>query len=384
MSSFTPVKPGDLISAAYLNQVLGSFDSRISALESSSQGGAQIVIQQLLPLGTSYVGNQIQIVGQNFGLPANVVVTIGGVQVTSFLAGSNNTNLYFDIPAVQGLQPSGTLVTLAVDNSTSPAPASTTLTLLPQPLSSPSGNILVSMTTPPSVGTVTAGNSYVYGFTITGYTSLTDNYAVTATLDSASQAAGWTAVPVNSSTLSPITSISIPQGQNTSTPVSVKVTIPATAGVTSATVTLTFVSSLKPGVSGSGSTSITVGAAPPPPNTLGLTIYAVGAGTLSPDGSSLSLPSGTTSVVVILLASLTDGGAGVSYNVSNLTFDSSSWTSVLQSAANVPVGTPNSTLQIRYQISVPSAASSTKMHATIAESGKPSVQGQQAFNISVA
>ncbi len=384
MSNFTPVKPGDLISAAYLNQILGSFDSRISALESSTQGGGQIVIQQLLPLGTFYVGNQIHLVGQNFGLPANVVVTIGGAKVTNFLAGSGNTDLFFDIPAVQGLQPSGTLVTLTVDNNSSPAPASTTLTLFPQPLSSPSGNILVTMTAPPSVGTVTAGNSYVYGFTITGFTSLTDTYGVTATLDSASLGAGWTAVPVDPSALTPITSVSIPQGQNTSTPVAVKVTIPATAGVTSASVTLTFVSSLKPGVSGSGSTTITVNAAPPPPNTLGLTIFAAGAGTVSPDGSTLSLPAGTTSVVVILLASLTDGGAGVSYNISNLTFDNSAWTSVLQSAANVPVGAPNSTLQIRYQISVPTAASSTKMHATIAESGKPSVQGQQAFNISVA
>ncbi|HUB31533.1 MAG TPA: hypothetical protein VMA31_00845 [Bryobacteraceae bacterium] len=377
MSNFTPVKPGDLITAAYLNQMFASFDSRISALEAASQGGAQIVIQQLLPIGTFYVGNQMHIVGQNFGLPANVVVTIGGVKVTTFLAGSGNTDLYFDIPAVQGLSLSGTQVTLTIDNGTSPAPASTTFTLFPAPLSSPSGNILITMTTPPSVGTITAGNSYVYGFTVTGFTSLTDNYSVTATLDAASQTAGWTVTPTANS-------VTIPQGQNTATQVGVKVTIPATAGVTSAQITVTLVSSLKPGISGSGSTTVTVNSAPPPPNTIGLTLYAAGAGTVSADGSSLALPHGTTSVVVIVLASVPDGGANVSYNVSNLTFDSASWASVLQSPANVPVGAPNSTLQLRYQISVPSGPSSTNMHASITESGKASVQGQQAFTISVA
>ena len=35
MANFTPVKPGELISAAFFNQVLGSFDTRISALEAS-------------------------------------------------------------------------------------------------------------------------------------------------------------------------------------------------------------------------------------------------------------------------------------------------------------------------------------------------------------
>jgi hypothetical protein len=383
MSNFNPVKPGDLITAAYFNQVLGSFDTRISALEAASVGGGQIVIQQLLPLGNFYVGNQMHIVGQNFGLPANVVVTIGGQQVTTFAAGSGNTDLFFDIPAVQGLNPAGSLVTLSVDNSTSPAPASTTLTLFPVPLTSPSGNILTKMTGPPSVGSVTPGNSYVYVFTITGFTSLTDNYAITATLDAASAAAGWTVIAVDPVSQNTITSVSIPQGQNTTTMVGAKVTIPATAGVATAQVTLTLASNLKPGVSGFGSTLITVGAAPPPPNAIGLTIFSVGAGSVSPDGSSITLPAGTTSVVVIFLASLPDGGAGVSYKVSPLTFDDTSWSASLQGPSDFGVGTPNSTAQIRYSISVPTGTKSTKMHVSMAEDGKPSVQGQQVFNISV-
>ena len=155
MANFTPVSPGELIKAADLNLIFTNFDSRITALESASTGGGQIVIQQLLPIGNFYVQNQMHVVGQNFGLPANVTVTIGGQQVTTFAPGSGNTDLYFDIPAVQGLSPQGSLVTLTIANATSPAPASTTFTLFPLQQTSPSGNILVTMTGPPSVGTVT-------------------------------------------------------------------------------------------------------------------------------------------------------------------------------------------------------------------------------------
>jgi hypothetical protein len=383
MANFTPVNPGDLITANYFNQVLSSFDSRISALEAANTGGAQIVIQQVLPLGTLSVGDQMHVVGQNFGLPANVVVTVGGQHVTSFAAGSGNTDLYFDIPAVQGLSAQGTQVTLVVDNSTSPAPASTTFTLFPAQLTAPSGNIVVTMTGPPSVGLITEGNSYTYTFTVTGFTSLTDNYAIAVTLDATSQAAGWTAVAVNPTTQSTITSIPIPQGQNTTTLVGVTVSIPATAGVNSAQVTLTLTSSLKPGVSGFGTTTVTVNSGPAKANAIGLSVLSVSTGTASADGSTVSLPASTTSVVIIFLASLPDGGAGVSYSVSKLTFADTSWTAVLQSPSDIPVGTPNSTSQIRFSVSVPPAASSTTMQLTVSEDGKPSVQGQQSFKISV-
>jgi len=382
--SYTPVKPGDLITAAFFNQVLGSFDSRISALEASSSSSGQIVIQQLLPLGNFYVQNQMHIVGENFGNPANVVVTVGGVQVTSFAPGSGNTDLYFDIPPVQGLSQGGSMVSLTVDNSTSPAPASTTFLLFPVQQTSPSGNLFATMTTPPSVGTITAGNSYVYIFTVTSQTSLTDNYGLTVTLDSASQAADWTAIPVDATSQNPITSIQIPQGQNLTTPVGVKVSIPAAAVVGSvATVALTLTSSLKPGISGFGTTSITVGSAPTQGNAIGLKIFNPGAtGTLAANGSSVAYTSGTNPIVIIFLASLTDGGPNVSYNVS-LTFDNTAWAATLQGPDPFPMGTPNSTYQIRYSISLPPSPSNTNMHLTVTEVGKPTMQGVQTFGVSV-
>jgi hypothetical protein len=386
MANFTPVKPGGLITAAYFNQVLGSFDTRISALEAASTTGGQIVIQQLLPLGNFYVGNQMHVVGQNFGVPANVVVTLGGQQITSFAAGSGNTDLYFDIPPVQGLSQAGTMVSLVVDNSTSPAPASTSFTLFPVQQISPAGNLFATMTTPPSVGTITAGNSYVYIFTVTSQTSLSDNYALTVALDSASQAAGWIAVPVDATSQSPITSIPIPQGQNITTRVGVKVTVPATAAAASvAQMTLTLTSSLKPGISGFGTIpgGITVGSAPAQANAIGLKITNPGAtGTLSASGNSVSFTAGTSPVTVIFLASLTDGGPGVSYSV-KLTFDDASWVPTIQGPGDFPMGTANSTYQIRYSISLPSGTSSTNMHLTVTEDGKPSVQGIQTWAVSV-
>jgi hypothetical protein len=387
MSNFTPVKPGQLITAAYFNQVFGAFDSRITALEAVSGTKGQTVIQQLLPLGTFHVQDEMHIIGQNFGLPSQVTVTIGGQNVTQFKAGSGDTELIFDIPAVQGLSQGGTMVSLTVDNTTSPAPASTTFMLFPLQITSPSGSILVSMTGPPTVGTITAGNFYIYIFTITGFTSLSDKYAITTGLDAASAGAGWSIAavdPTDPTGQKLISSVTIPQGQNTSTQVGIKVTIPSPAGVASGQVSLSLASSLKPGVSGSGATAVNVGSAPPPPNQIGLTIFSTGTGTLSADGSSISLPKGTGSVMIVFLASLPDGGAGVTYTVAPLKFNDTSWSARLLSPSDIPVGTPNSTAQIRFSVSVPAGPNSTTMTLAVSEDGKPSVQGQQPFTISVA
>lgn len=394
MSNFNPVKPGDLITAAYFNQVLGSFDSRITALESAAPSGGQIVIQQLLPLGSFYVGNQMHVVGQNFGVPANVVVTIGGQQVTTFAPGSGNTDLYFDIPPVQGLAQAGSLVSLVIDTPTSPAPATTSFTLSPMQQTSPTGTLLISMTGPPTAATngtaigtngTTAGNSYTYIFTVKGQTTLADNYSVTATLDTSSQSAGWTAVPVDPTSQNPITSISIPEG-NTTTLVGVKVTIPAAAAAASVAqaglkLASSLPNSLNPGVSGGGGTSVTVGGQVAPPNPISLTIYNVIGGTKSADGSSATVNAGATSATVIFQAYLPDGGSSVFYAVSSLTFDDSSWSASLVGPNPIQNGTADATVQIRFSITV--GKSSTNMHLTVTENGKPSVQGQQAFPISL-
>jgi hypothetical protein len=389
MSNFNPVKPGDLITAAYFNQVLGSFDTRISNLEASIGTSGAIVITGLSPSGPLHMGDTVTVLGQNFGLPSQVIVSIGGVNVSgsSFLPGSGNNALVFQIPSIPDIPPLGQTVIMLVSNSTSAAPPYSFL-LLPFALTIPTGQLAISMTGAPSVGSITGGNSYTFVFTITASTSLTDNYNLAVSLDSASQAAGWTVATVNPSGGGALNQVSIPVGQNTTTQVGVTVTIPSTAGVTSAQVTLTVTSVTNPtGLFGSGSTTVTVGSAPPPPNTIPLSNLAATAnlsGATVSGTSSITLPHGTTSVVVAVTATPPNAG---SYSYTEPTFDDAGWVgNVVKPTTNpFPTTQANQPELIQMQITaVPAGPASTKLHFQVQSTTQASIIGQIAPVISVS
>ncbi len=388
MSSFNPVKPGDIITAAFINQVIKSFDNRISALETASGVGGKMVITALSPAAPLHMGDQLTVIGQNFGLPSQAVVTVDGVRVdgSGFLPGSGNNALIFLIPAVQGVPPEGKLVTLIVSNPTSAATVQ--FTLFPFALTIPTGQLFVNMTGAPSVGSITSGNSYVFVFTATASTSLTDVYKLAASLDAASTAAGWSVATVDSSG-NPLSQVSIKQGQNTTTTVGVKVTIPAAAAVaSSAQVTLTVTSSTNPtGLIGSGLTTVTVGSAPPPPNTISVAIVGVSAtglaGASNSGNNSITLPRGTTSAVVAVSLLVPDTASSVQYTCSGPTFVGSGWAGSV-SALDSPFFGQSTPVLVHVNItSVPSGPANATMTFKVQENGKPSVFGQITPSINV-
>jgi hypothetical protein len=311
MANFNLVNKGDLISANYFNQIFTSFDQRISALEASigTTSGA-MTITGISP-SSPHMGDLVTVVGQNFGLPSQVVVSINGTIVTgsNFLPGSGNNTLMFQMPTVPGItSPTGQLVTMIVSNPTTSA--NFQFTLQPFVLSVPTGQIAATMTGAPSVNPIVAGASYTFTFTITATTSLADTYTLAANLDTASKAAGWTVATVDPNSGNAKNQLDIAAGTNSATPIGVKLTIPATAGVASGVITLTVISSTNPtGLFGAGTTTVTVGAAPPPPNTIAITVLAV---TPLPSGvplsgtnltpSSVTMPHGTTSAVMAIQA----------------------------------------------------------------------------------
>jgi hypothetical protein len=393
--SFNPVKPGDLITAAYFNQVLGSFDTRISALEASAVAASTaIVITGLSPTGPLNMGNVVTVLGQNFGLPAQAMVSVAGVSVSgsSFLPGSGNNALVFQIPPVQGVPSSGQVATITVSNPTSTS-SPYSFTLLPAAITVPTGQIGTSMTSGPSATTqITAGGSYIFVFTITSSTDLTDVYSLAVSLDAASSAAGWTAGAVDAGG-NAISQISIPQGQSITTPVNVQVKIPAAPlASSSAQVTLTVTSTTNPTgiVPASASVIVTVGAAPPPPNLIGIAVAGVTVRT--PTGlppatfsgtSSITLPAGTTSAVVTLSVQVPDTAPTTKYVCTGPTFGASGWGgSVL--ATDCPFFGQSTAVTVHVNItSVPTGSASTTMTFQVQESGKTSVAGQIAPTISV-
>jgi len=389
MSSFNPVKPGDLITAAFFNQVLSDFDDRISKLEAASGlPGGKMLITGLSPATTLHMGDQLTVLGQNFGLPSQAVVTIDSARVdgSSFLPGSGNNALIFQIPPVQGVPPEGKVVNLAVSNPTSATPPFP-FTLFPFVLTIPTGQLFVNMTAPPAVGSITPNNSYIFVFTITSDTSLPDTYVLNATLDPASSAASWTATPVNPDLGTTITQVQIPAGQKIATRVGVKVTIPAVAGVTTAQVNLTASSALNPaGITNSGSATIKVGAAPPPPNAISINIVGVSATGLPGatfSGNSISLPHGATSGVLAVNALCPTADT---YNSIDPTFDAAGWAgSVTPSKKEFPTTGANQTVLIQINLTtIPAGPASTTLHFTVKSKTQSNVTGQISPTISVA
>jgi hypothetical protein len=383
MANFNPIKPGDLITAAYFNQILGSFDSRISALEASlGASSAAIVITGLSPAGPLHMGDTLTVLGQNFGLPSQVTVTVGGVAVSgsSFLPGSGNNALVFQIPPVQGIPPQGQTVNLIVSNPTSSAPPYP-FTLFPYALTIPTGQILVNMTGAPAVGTITAGNSYSFQFTLTSSTSLSDVYKLAATLDAASTAAGWSVATVDSSG-NPLSTVTIAPGQNIVTTVGVMATIPAAAAAASTgQITLTVTSSTNPtGLVGSGSTTVTVGGAPPPPNTITVAIVGVSAtglsGATNSGNNSITLPHGTTTAVVAVSLLVPDTTSSSQYTCTGPTFGAAGWNGSVPATDSPFFGQVNAVLVHVNITAVPAGPASTTMTFKVQETGKASVFGQ--------
>ena len=389
MSSFNPVKPGDLITAAFINQVLGAFDDRISALEAaSSLPGGKMVITGLSPSGILRMGDQLTVLGQSFGLPSQAVVMIDNSRVDgpSFLPGSGNNALIFQIPVVQGVPPEGKQVNLTVSNPTSATPPFP-FTLFPFALTIPTGQLFVNMTAAPPVGTITANNSYIFVFTVTSDTSLGDTYLLAANLDNPSKTAGWTAAPVDADAGTPLNQVQIPAGQKVTTRIGVKVTVPAVPVVASAQVKLSVTSSLNStGVFNEGSTSINVNAPPPPPNAISINIVGVTAtglaGAIFSGNSSITLPHGTATAILAVNALCPNIDT---YDSIAPTFDAGGWAgSVTPTKVEFSTTQQNQTVLIQINITaVPPGPASTTLHFQVKSKTKENILGVVSPTISV-
>ncbi len=118
----TRVNPGDLIRAELMNDILAllsALDGRVTTLESSPTSHGP-VITAVLPAGAVHVGDEIQVLGPNFGFSlGSQRVSIAGISVLSFKSGSNDQKLIFDIPIISDLPAAGRQVVLSVTNQTS-------------------------------------------------------------------------------------------------------------------------------------------------------------------------------------------------------------------------------------------------------------------------
>ncbi len=195
---FNDIQPGDLIMSSFWNQVLhalNSFDDRISALEATGSTGGGLTISGIFPPSPVHIGDTITVLGRGFGVPSTNSVNINGTPVNQLLAGSNDTQLIFKIPNLQGIPQAGQFVTLTVANPS--GSATITFMLLQGQPTTPTGTLQVNLSpiaVSPNDPLIIAGKPYIFTFTVTAITSMDETYTVVPTVNS-----GWTAALVDGS-----------------------------------------------------------------------------------------------------------------------------------------------------------------------------------------
>ena len=175
------VRPGELITADLMNQVLAqiaSLDLRVTNLETNvGEGSGKLTIIGVTPNPVD-MGSLLTIIGSNFGTdPKLNVITIGGAHVQSQNIAGGPGYLAFKVRPIQGV-PSGATgkqVTLTVSNPNTGF-ASTKVTVRQAQPTIPSGTMRVHMTKPPNVPQTDAGSVYVYEFTVNVITNMDETY----------------------------------------------------------------------------------------------------------------------------------------------------------------------------------------------------------------
>jgi len=118
------VKPGDLITADLINQILADIadlNLRMSQLQSQQPAvDTAVSIRNIIPSGDLTIGQEIAIEGKNFEFTnGNAYVSFGNKTVFSFKAGSRDDRLITSVPDLGLLPPEGKQVPLNVSNPTS-------------------------------------------------------------------------------------------------------------------------------------------------------------------------------------------------------------------------------------------------------------------------
>ncbi|HEV2880966.1 MAG TPA: IPT/TIG domain-containing protein [Pyrinomonadaceae bacterium] len=267
------VKPGDLITSAFMNALLTQLESlegRVAALEGATQPDQTVKITGFeFNTNPLRVGHQLMVKGQNFSVPSELNnVTIGGVKVTNFGINGGEEQLGFVIPEITGLDAGGSSVVVEVSNAK--GKDSDTINVSPKVII-PQGNIQVLYTIPPVMmngfPNIESAKSYIFTFDVKAIASQQGNYTLTPSVTGAS---GWTAelLEDNGDTVRTSNVITLPASPITGATKSIRVRLKVPAAQANGTVgTLRLaVSENTPGTGvtpGNKQMAVTVGLPPP-------------------------------------------------------------------------------------------------------------------------
>jgi hypothetical protein len=221
------VKPGDLITADLMNQILNELadlHTRISALESTGQSSTKVTLKPYI--GFAHIGDEITLEGTNFAVPVNLnVVIVGNIRITQFNPGTDDTHLIFNVPNISGV-PKDEIV--SVTNSTGSASITIALRL---PVLTPVGSMVITAV-PLNIGAIQVGQTYEFPFVFDSQTNIAETYLVTALFSNfvGSSLSAWSAnTHITDLTKQTISKVTVAQGSPVTVRVSVTVPPEATS-----------------------------------------------------------------------------------------------------------------------------------------------------------
>jgi hypothetical protein len=217
---FNDVRPGDLITANFMNQVLAEIQNLQDQLDQLAQGGpgGPPVINSVSP-GPLTVGAPMTILGQNFGPLSSTVVAFSGTTVSQFEAGSSDSVLVVKIPTLF-VSSQGTPTLLSI--TTPRGSVSLNITVFPALPTVPDGTLLISMISKSPAGNFAGNTSYNLTFRVNATLNMDETFDVLPSVD-----VGWPAVFTDSSFVNSIVPSQVPiqKGATTATPVTVDIPV---------------------------------------------------------------------------------------------------------------------------------------------------------------
>lgn len=379
------VNPGDLITAGFFNAtlaVLADHEARLEKLEAAVVSvGSNPVITQVVPAGGVHPGDTLQLIGNNFGVPALNTVTLAGATVASFTADSTNTLLKFTVPAITGIPTAGQTATLNLSNPN--GATSATVFLLPSQPALPQGNLFVAMSQTASVATVTAGQSLLFQFEVKGNASQNETYTVTPTVD-----AGWSATLATAAGVAITPSqinLALDANGNFDTFFYVSVAVPATAAANAiGNLAVAVASTLNPSGLNNTSQALAIDVGHPPPGAQNAIIVGLSdVVNAKVAGSVVTVTAGSQAAIDLTAVTQTAGSYNVPVPVAGTP---AGWTIALAHAAaagNLPFTTTASSLSqpVRVLVTAGAGAAPTSLTVTVSETSNASVSGQLQLSV---
>ena len=355
-------------------------------LNEQAQVTSRVVINQVTPAGAVSPGEQIQLIGRNFGVPDLNNITIAGVPVTTINAAlSSDTVLALTVPAITGIPAQGQKATLTLSNPN--GFASIAISLSPGRPTLPQGNLYVAMSLTAPVTTVSAGQALIFQFEVKGNASQNETYSVKPVVD-----LGWPAALVTASGITivpPQIPLALDANGDFDSFFYVSVAIPGgVANKVTGNLTVAVASVLNPGQLNNTSLPlpIQVGSAPPlPQNAIIVGYDDVVNAQVNASHTVVTVTAG--SQAAIDLTAITQGAG--SYDVQVPTVGTpAGWTIAIAhatAAGDLPFTTTASNLSqpIRILVTGAAGAAATTLTVTVVSTTQASITGQLQLTVQI-